>query len=167
MTHLTVAYLVKRTVSPKQNMVPFLAGSTLPDLLSYIPLMTIGITVPLIKTGLIHLESPPGWLFEIPYCFYPFHALVPFMLLCWFFVLWCPVKARRGVFLNLVLGSMLHFALDGLQINPNEYSYFLFPFSMKALELGWIGTESSLYVVPFFTVAAATVLFMDVYKKRK
>ncbi len=167
MTHMTAAYLVKRAVSPSRNMLAFVTGATLPDLVSYVPLFFVGFGVSLQKAGLLRLDGMPDWFHSLPYFFAPFHGILPFFLLCWILTLLFPLAARRGIFVNLLLGASLHFAMDLVQVSHNPVGYLLFPFSRKSWSLGWIGTESSLYIVPFLVAIAAAVLIRDALRKRK
>ena len=92
MTHLTASYLLKKAVSPKDYMVPFLLGATLPDLLAYMPL---------IVSGFLPLKSMPLWVNASPYFFFPFHGIVAFTVFSWMLALLFPMELRKGIFLNL------------------------------------------------------------------
>lgn len=166
MTHLTAAYLVKRATNPRKNMLAFVAGATLPDLVSYVPLFVVAALLSLEFVGLVDLPGTPGWLLKMPYLFVPFHGLIPFFLLCWILVLFLPEPGRKGVFVNLVLGASLHFILDLAQASYGPTGYLLFPFSTKNYSLHWFGSESSLYVAPLLAAVAAGVLVRDRLRAR-
>ena len=152
MTHLGASYLVKRFLWPDRQTLAFLAGATLPDLAAY---------VPLVAANLLGFSSGPAWLRDAPYFFLPFHSLLGFTLLCWLISLLFTADERRGVFLNLEAAGLLHFALDVFQIQHGEFGYLLFPVSWKPVQLGWIGTETSLYVLPGLAAVCLMVFCLD------
>ena len=53
MTHFTASYLLKRAVASRENMMAFLLGTTLPDILAYTPLMVAAYIPP---------GSLPAWI---------------------------------------------------------------------------------------------------------
>ena len=167
MTHLSAAYLVKRAVSPRRNMLAFLLGATLPDLISYIPQSIIAITLSLERAGVLRSDQIPIWFSDLPRLFYPFHGIFPFIILCWILALLFPIASRQGILLNLILGGCLHFSLDLMQIRYGTVGYLLFPLSNRSYSLDWIGTESSLYVVPFLAGAAAAVFLWDRFMRKE
>ncbi len=152
MTHFTASYLLKRVIAPKFNMVPFLMGATLPDILAYIPIVIAGY----VPSGLF-----PGWLVKLPYFFLPFHSLFGFFLFSWLWAMLFAEEARPGVFINLALGGLLHFVMDALQVQHGEFGLLFFPFSWRSIQLGWIETEASLQVLPYLVVLAGVVFFTD------
>jgi len=159
MTHLTASYLLKKAAAPKQNVVPFLLGATLPDMLAYIPLLV---------SGFLPLKSMPLWVNAVPHFFLPFHGILCFTLLSCLLALLFPREVRKGVFLNLELGGLLHLFLDLLQVqHGREVSYLFFPLYHTSFSLGWIETESSLYTLPLFVVAATIVLGIDIFRHRE
>jgi len=166
MTHMTVAYLVKRVVSPRRNMLAFVAGATLPDLVTYVPLFMVGVGMSLQRAGFLDLQALPVWVSNLPCLFAPFHGIVPFFLLCWLLVLFFPVEKRKGIFGNLVLGAGLHFLMDLAQVSHNPGGYLLFPLTREDYSLEWFGSEASLYVVPVLMAVAAVVLIRDILRDR-
>jgi len=167
MTHMTAAYLVKRAVSPRRHMLSFVAGATLPDLVSYVPLFAVGIGMSLQRIGLLQAPGLPPWLGRLPCLFAPFHGILPFFLLCWMAALFFPRESRRGVFLNLVLGAALHFVMDLGQVSHNPVGYLLYPLSHKSFSLEWFGSESSLVAAPVLAALAAAVLAHDGLRARR
>jgi hypothetical protein len=168
MTHLAVSYLVKRAVSPRKHMVPFLLGSTLPDILSYLPLMFTVAGPPLLTgIGSPASETLPTWVKHIPDLFYPFHGIFTFLVLSCLAAFLFPARGRSGVFWNILLGGLLHLFMDLLQVNHNEIGYLLFPFSWRSYSLGWIETESSLRALPFLGAAVLAVLLYDRSKRKR
>ena len=158
MTHLTSSYLLKRLLAGKHNIVPFLVGATLPDMIAYIPLVV---------SGFLPLKSMPLWVKAFPLFFLPFHGIVGFTLLSWMLALLFRAELRRGIFLNLELGGLVHLSMDLLQRQHTQSGYLLFPFSSKSFGLGWLETESSLYTVPFLVAAAAVVFGVDSFRQQK
>jgi len=167
MTHMTAAYLVKRVTFPRKNVFAFVAGATLPDLVSYVPLFISAAFVSLQRSGLLNLPGTFHWFFDLHYLFAPFHGFVPFFLLCWILVLFFPEEERRGILVNLVLGSGLHLLLDLAQESHTPTGYLLFPLSTKSFSLDWFGSESSLHVAPFLMAVAAGVLVRDRIRGRR
>ncbi len=156
MTHFTASYLLKRAIAPKLNMVPFLMGATLPDILAYVPLV-------------IAASIPPGLFPEgsgdLAYFFLPFHSLFGFFLFSWLLALLFPREARFGVFINLVFGGLLHFGMDALQVQHGETTILFFPFSWRPLQLELIETEASLFILPYIVILAGIVFLFDKLKK--
>ena len=158
MTHLTSSYLLKRLLAGKRNIVPFLLGATLPDMIAYIPL---------VASGLLPLEYLPVWTNALTYLFFPFHGIVGFTLLSWMLALLFQTELRKGIFWNLELGGLVHVLMDLLQSQHGQSGYLLFPFSGKSFGLGWLETESSLYAVPFLVAAVVIMLGIDSFRQRK
>ena len=158
MTHFTASYLLKRMTTPKFNMVPFLLGATLPDILAYIPLV-LAAGIP---SGFL-----PLWLENLPYFFLPFHSFLGFFLFCWLVALLFSKDARAGIFINLILGGLLHFAMDVLQVQHGEFAPLCFPFSWRSIQLGWIESEASLQVLPYLVFFAGGVFLFDHVKKSR
>ncbi len=156
LTHFTGSYLLKKVIAPKFNMVPFLMGATLPDILAYIPIVVAGY----IPSGLF-----PAWLVKLPYFFLPFHSLFGFFLFSWLWALLFAEEARSGVFINLALGGLLHFVMDALQVQHGELGLLFFPFSWRSVHLGWIETEASLQILPYLVFLAGVVFLIDHIRK--
>ena len=157
MTHFTASYLLKRAVAPKENMTAFLLGAALPDILAYIPLVV---------AGYIPSGSLPAWIKDLPFMFLAFHSVIGFFLFSWWAALLFHVDLRRGVFVNLFLGGLLHFCMDMFQVQHAEFSSFLLPFSWQSFHLGWFGTEASLWGLPFITAAAVIVYSIDILRRK-
>jgi hypothetical protein len=67
-------------------------------------------------------------------------------------------EQRRVAFWNLFAGGMLHLGVDLLQFHFGMGYLLLFPFSNWDYEVGWMGSEATVPLVPVLlplTVAAA------------
>jgi hypothetical protein len=137
-THTCVAYLVKK-VPDRPFVATFVLGTCLPDLLGRVPNM--GLT--LLRW---HLPWIPEWLL---YVWVPFHMPVGVLLFSFLGAFLFPESVRRWAFWNLVGGGMLHLAVDLLQSHIGVGYLLLFPFSLWDFELGWIGSEDTVRIVPF------------------
>jgi hypothetical protein len=93
--------------------------------------------------------------------------MVGFTVFSWLLALLFSTGARKGVFLNLVFGGVLHMFMDLLQVqHGGDSGYLLFPLSRKSFALGWIETEGSLYTLPLFVAAASIVAAIDIFRYR-
>ena len=137
-THGCVAFLAKAP-SARTHVAAFVAGTLLPDLVSRVPsalLSRIGRTVAPIDPTFIYwwdvLHLPVGMLglaFTLAQLF--------------------PAATRRAIFWNLFGGMLLHLAVDVLQSHLSSGYLLLWPFSTTGFELRWMGSEDSVFVVPF------------------
>ena len=158
MTHLTTAYLLKKLLSPARHMSAFIAGATLPDILSYCPVI-LGAYIP--------SDLMPAWIKTLPFMFLAFHCLFGFFLLSWLVALLFQSDLRRGIFINMLAGGWLHLAVDTLQVQHGEFSSLFFPFSLRSVQLGWLESETSLLGLPFFIGIAFLVIVMDYYRNSR
>jgi hypothetical protein len=60
-----------------------------------------------------------------------------------------PAAVRRAIFWNLFGGMLLHLALDVLQSHLSSGYLLLWPLSTTGFELRWMGSEDSVFLVPF------------------
>lgn len=137
-THSCVAYLVK-AVPDRPHVATFVLGTCLPDLLARVPSM--GLTW--LRWS---LPAIPEWLV---YVWVPFHMPAGVLLASFLLAFLFPETGRRVVFLNLLGGGALHIAVDLLQRHFGVGYLLLFPFSWWDFELGWIGSEDTVRIVPF------------------
>jgi len=146
-THGCMALLLKRGQDKLWPDAPlhaasFVAGNLLPDLLARLPaeLFTVaasrGVAVPPI---LLH-----GWG--------PFHIPAGMALTSLMLSLLFPPAQQRAVFWNLLAGMLLHLATDLLQSHAGAGYLLLFPLSKQPFELGWIGSEATVFVAPLLVV---------------
>ena len=68
---------------------------------------------------------------------------------------------RPAVLRSLLGGMALHLVLDLLQDHQGVGLPLLYPWSPRLFELGWIGSESSVYVAPFLAVLVVLVAWRD------
>jgi len=127
----------------------------------YFPALLIGAVLPDLARGVGAVMAP--------HFYWAWAALhTPFMLLpvCYLLSMCFQYRCRRGVFLAMYAGSLLHLALDLLQRHIGGASYIVgFPFTWKSFELGLFWPESSLLVMPF--LVAGVVAFELIRRHRK
>lgn len=146
-THTCAAVLWK-VATARPMVATFVAGTCAPDLIGRVPSMAL--TVLRWK-----LPAIPEWLL---YVWGVAHMPAGILLCSWALAFLFPENVRRVAFLNLLGGGMLHVAVDLLQAHFGVGYLLLFPFSLWDFELGWIGSETTVLIVPFLlpaTVAAA------------
>ena len=147
-THSCVALLWKAATTPAvkadarwripPTVATFVLGTCLPDLIGRVPsmgLMTLRWSVPQIPEWSVYVWSP-------------FHMPLG-ILLCSGLVaqLFAPGMRRKAA-VQLAGGGILHMAVDVLQTHLGIGYLLLFPFSMWDFELGWIGSEDTVLIVP-------------------
>ncbi|MFT5686485.1 MAG: hypothetical protein ACI8RZ_007441 [Myxococcota bacterium] len=144
-THAAVGLLIKATTSRRHAAV-FVAGTLLPDLLSRLPSMVC-------SAARVVVEVPSLLI----YGWDPLHTPAGMLLSSYAISLLFTADQRRGVFLNLLGGMLLHMAVDLLQSHLGVGYPLLFPFSTRAFELGLIGSEAT---VPLAIPLAALAVFV-------
>lgn len=147
-THGCTAIIAKSCTRRGDHVAVFVAGTCLPDLLGRVPSMAL---------TRIRWDVPgiPEWAV---YVWGPLHMPVGVAAMAFAFSFVFGVEVRRTVFLNLLGGGLLHLAVDLVQFHFGVGYLLLFPLSMWDFELGWIGSEATVRVVPFlvpFTILIA------------
>ena len=146
-THACTA-LLWRAWRPRAHTPSFVAGSLLPDLLSRVPAI-----------GLTRLHDQLGW--GIPdgliYGFSPLHLPIGMLLSSYVLALLFPAEQRRGVFRAILGGMALHLAVDLLQNHLGAGYALFYPFSLYSWELGWMGSEDTVYLAPPLVLVTALV----------
>lgn len=146
-THACTA-LLWRAWRPRAHTPSFVAGSLLPDLLSRVPAI-----------GLTRLHDQLGW--DIPdaliYGFSPLHLPIGMLLSGYVLSLLFPREQRRGVFVALLKGMALHLAVDLLQYHYGAGYALFYPLSLWSGELGWMGSEDTVYLAPPLVLGTAWV----------
>lgn len=137
-THTCAAVLCK-ALPGRPHAAIFVAGTCAPDLFGRVPAM--GLTVLRWKLPWI-----PEWLV---YVWGPLHMPVGILLASYALAFLFPEAQRRVAFTNLLGGGLLHIAVDLLQSHFGVGYLLLFPFSLWDFELGWIGSEDTVLIVPF------------------
>ena len=158
MSHISISYLLKRGIAPKENMTVFILGSALPDILAY---------TPMILASNLPSGSLPLSVRELPYMFLAFHSFLGFFLFSWWAALLFHVDKRKSLFINLLLGGFCHITLDMLQVQHSEFSSFFLPFSWQSIQFSWFESEASLVGLPFVFSAAILVYGWDYFYKKK
>lgn len=142
------AALLWRAARPRPHTPSFVAGNLLPDLLARVPAIALtrlhdqlGVAVP---EGLI-------------YGFSPLHLPVGMLLSSYALALLFPAGERRGVFRALLSGMALHLAVDLLQNHYGAGYALFYPLSLYSWELGWMGSEDTVYLAPPLVALTALV----------
>lgn len=149
-THACTALLAKLPQRRPVHVATFLAGTCLPDLIGRVPAMALTrlrYTLPDVPEALI----------------YPWNVVhMPFGLLCTAYLLTFlfPEADRAPVFRNLVGGGVLHLAVDLLQFHFGVGYLLLFPLSTWDYEIGCIGSEDTVRIVPFLAPLTAILCWL-------
>jgi len=128
-THLSIAYLIKRWTTLLKYSTIFYVGAILPDL----------------ATRPFYILFPATF-----WAVLPLHAPIPLLCVCVLIAYLFDEKSRKGVFIYLASGTFLHLLLDFFQKHIEPEFMPLFPFSWKAFELGLFWAEDSLYAIPLW-----------------
>lgn len=145
-THLCTGALPAALLAPRA-VVPLVVGATMPDITGRAPQMALAmLEVPLPDRLL--------WAFDVA------HQPVPQTLLAGLFALCFAPKDQGRVFGWTLAGVVLHFLLDVLQDHHGHGYYLWFPFTNGRWELGWIGSEATVFWAPW--VLGVTVLVWGV-----
>jgi hypothetical protein len=145
-THTCTALLWKAGTRGDRVAV-FVAGTCAPDLLSRVPSM--GLTwlrwqVPSIPEWLVYIWGP----LHMPAGIAAAAVLLSFLF---------PEQGRAEAFRNLLGGGLLHLAVDLLQHHFGVGYLLLFPFSLWDYEVGLIGSEDTVLIVPILAPFTAWV----------
>jgi hypothetical protein len=143
-THAALAVLVKARRGSTHTPA-FLAGTLLPDLLGRVP----GLTVLFLRGRGLPLPDALAYLWE------PFHLPLGMALVAYLLSRMAPPELRAGVGRNLLGGGALHLAVDLLQRHLGTGYMIFFPFSTVQVELGWLGSEDTVFLAPPLALAAA------------
>ena len=142
-THTCVAFLVKagwdRYAPPATPQIAtFVLGTCLPDLLGRVPSM-----------GLTWLRWSAPWIPEwLVYVWGPLHMPIGIAIAAYTCAFVFPEANRRASAWNLLGGGMLHMGVDLLQHHFGVGYLLLFPFSWWDYEVGCIGSEDTVKIVP-------------------
>lgn len=143
-THTCTALLWKAGTGGDRVAV-FVAGTCFPDLLSRVPAMSL--------TWLRwSVPAIPEWLI---YLWGPIHMPAGIVTTAWLLSFLFPAAGRPAVFRNLLGGGLLHLAVDLLQRHFGVGYLLLFPFSQWDFEIGVIGSEDTVLIVPFLVPITA------------
>ena len=136
LTHVAAAFLVKG-LTRRRYASAFVFGTLAPDLCARVP--SIGLQL---ARDLVGFELP-DW---VVYAVGVMHLPVGMLLLSWLLALLTQEEQRRLVFWNVLGGMALHMAIDLLQDHQTVGYILFFPVASFPFELGWFGTEASLWV---------------------
>ena len=144
-THLSIAYLVRRKVKFWDSRGAFYLGTIIPDILT----RPITILFPNVAWAVMSLHTP-----------------IILFIVCWLISYFFAESLRKGVFISLVSGVYLHLFLDSFQKHVTPEYKWLFPFSWKAYEVGLFWAEDSLYTIPFWIFLILVTEFISKNRKR-
>lgn len=146
-THACVAVMVRLPQKSARGVATFVAGTCLPDI-ARVPAMVL-------TKARWTLPEIPEWSC---YVWAPLHLPIGIVLLSYLVCQLFPAAQRRRAFANLALGGALHLAVDLTQTHFGMGYLLFFPFSEWDFELGWIGSETTVRIVPWLvplTILAA------------
>ncbi len=147
LTHGCTAILVKACTRRADRVAVFVAGTCLPDVLGRVPPMAL---------TRLRWDQPaiPEWLV---YVWGPLHMPIGVVATAYAFSFLFASPGRKVIFRNLLGGGLLHIAVDLLQFHFGVGYLLLFPLSMWDFELGWIGSEATVRVVPLLVPVTAVI----------
>lgn len=129
LAHTAVARLVVLPARDPVRVLLVLFGSVLPDLAS--------------KTIEMFVVSPI-------YTAIPSHSLPGTFLQAFAISFFFSESIRPAAFRDILLGEILHVALDLLKTSATVGYLFLYPFTTRGFEAGLIHSEDSVYLAPLF-----------------
>jgi membrane-bound metal-dependent hydrolase YbcI (DUF457 family) len=141
--HLSSGILVKAALD-QRPLGAFAFGAVLPDLASRLP--SLGFERALAAGVPVPRALMTGWSV--------FHQPVGAAVLCGLLASLFVPEQRRDVFVGLYAGVAFHLLVDLLQFHHGQGYALLFPASDAVFELGWIGSESTLWLTLPVTVVA-------------
>lgn len=141
--HLSSGILLKAALD-ERPLGAFAVGAVLPDLASRLP--SLGLERVLAAGVPVPRWLMTGWSV--------FHQPVGAAVLCGLLATAFVPEQRREVFVGLYAGVAMHLLLDLLQFHHGQGYALLFPASDAVFELGWIGSESTLWLTLPVTVVA-------------
>lgn len=132
----------------------FLSGAFLPDFVSRAPTILL--------SKLVGPVLPAGDYGLVAFAFSSLHTPWGFGLVAAAICLALPDRFLRplprfGAWRLLMLGALLHIALDTLQIQYSMPPILFFPFTLWGLDVGFLGTEDSMLSWPVLVPLAAFV----------
>lgn len=157
LTHAASALLWK-AATRGPHVASFVAGSLLPDLLSRVP----SIALTMVDQRLMRLPD------TLLYITGPLHMPVGMALSAYGLSLLFDEAQRRAVARGLMGGMLLHLALDLTQFHYGVGYSLLYPLTKKTFELGWIGSEATVFIaVPALLLSIAALRWRrpDLFQK--
>jgi len=145
-THASVAVLARLPQRQSAWIATFVAGTCLPDV-ARVPAM-------LLTKARWTMPEIPEWSC---YVWAPLHLPVGVALLSYLVALLFPEAQRRRAFAELFTGGLLHLAVDLTQSHFGMGYLLFFPFSEWDFELGWIGSEATVRIVPWLVPLTAAL----------
>jgi hypothetical protein len=154
LTHALVTVLAGRGRMEAVPFAWFLSGAVLPDFVSRAPSILMG--------RLVGPVLPLGDYGQAAFAFSSLHSPFGFGLVAAALVLALPQVlihplSRLRAWRLLMLGALLHIALDTLQIQYSMSPPLLFPISLWGPDIGFLGTEDSMWAWPVLIPLAAAL----------
>ena len=145
-THGAVALLWK--AGPRaRHVAAFFAGNVAPDLLSRGPTIALSF----IHQHVFRLPH------ELVFFWTPLHMPAGMLLsaypLCFLFA----EGSRRAIFANVLGGMLVHLAVDLMQYHYGVGYSLIYPLKKRTWELGWIGSEDTVFIAPALARVTAVV----------
>jgi hypothetical protein len=137
-THACIALLVKAPTA-RRHVPIFIAGTFLPDLISRVPSFVLA----RVSRDLVPLPISAVYFWDV------LHLPIGMLALSFTLAELFPRALRRLAFLNLLGGMLLHLGVDLFQEHLGSGYLLLWPISRETFELRWMGSEDSIFVVPF------------------
>lgn len=145
-THGCLALLLKAPTK-RRYAATFVLGTMLPDVLSRAPFVALT----WLHSEIVEL---PLWLL---YCWVPCHLPVGMLLVALALSQLYGSGQQLRAGLNLLGGMALHLGIDLLQDHLDQGYVLLWPLSDASVELGWIGTEATVFAAPVLLPLTAWV----------
>ena len=127
----------------------------------YVPALTFGVVLPdlaartpgeaLERLDMIGIVVPDALMM----CWSILHMPLPYALLCTAIAMGFGARDRLGVWLSLLAGGFLHFAVDILQDHHGQGYFLLYPCSEGRFELGLIHSEATVAMAPWLGLLTA------------
>lgn len=149
-SHVALGYSAKKISPWKRGMMWFILGSCLPDLAA-----RGGRTVLKIWANAAGSDYPMNWMTGVGV----FHEPAGYAVLCLWMVYLFPRPERELIFSNLLGGGLFHYFLDIFQYHITPGYMPFAPCSSFTFELGLVGTETSLYLVPLWVSVAGLIWY--------
>ncbi len=159
-SHALINWILGARALDRTSLGWLVTGALVPDLASRVPRVILNAVV---DTGLVTSStSSVRLVFGLDFPHTPVGVILVAAALA--LALPFPIVDRPGraaVGKLLAVGGLIHLAVDLLQRHLVPGYRVLYPFSAEPWELGWIGTETSLAMIPVLLVLALVVTKKD------
>lgn len=150
-THALTGHAIHRVSGGRLDYTCLLAGSMLPDVVSW---LMLSFELKAERLGLL-----PSW----PERFFPpMHSFVLVAIWCGLVALWFVKRQRGVVFSSLLLAAEAHVLLDLLQEKYDGGYLFLYPFYWKRVQIGLL-PQDDWFV--WLAIAAFLVMALEIARR--